>query len=53
MSSQERKTTTLLVKIFGRVAYPPVSDTTCPFYASDLLILSSQTSCPTCGVLRA
>ncbi len=34
-------------------AIPPASDTTCPFCASNLLVLSSQSSCPTCGVLRA
>jgi hypothetical protein len=34
-------------------AIPPASDTTCPFCASNLLVLSSQTSCPACGVLRA
>jgi hypothetical protein len=34
-------------------AIPPASDTTCPFCNSNLLVLSSQSSCPTCGVLRA
>ena len=32
---------------------PPASDTICPFCGSALLLLSSQCSCPTCGVLRA
>ena len=33
-------------------AIPPASDTTCPFCASNLLLLS-QASCPNCGVVRA
>jgi hypothetical protein len=33
-------------------AIPPASDTTCPFCASNLLLLS-QASCPRCGVVRA
>lgn len=31
---------------------PPASDTVCPFCGSNLLALSSQCTCPTCGVLR-
>jgi hypothetical protein len=30
----------------------PASDTVCPFCATPLLILASQTSCPACGVVR-
>jgi len=33
-------------------AIPPASDTVCPFCGSALLILSSQGSCPACGILR-
>jgi hypothetical protein len=32
---------------------PPASDTVCPFCGSALLLLSSQCSCPVCGVVRA
>jgi len=32
---------------------PPASDTVCPFCGATLLLLSSQASCPSCGVLRA
>jgi hypothetical protein len=31
---------------------PPASDTACPFCGSALLLLSSQCSCPKCGILR-
>ena len=31
---------------------PPASDTACPFCGAALLLLSSQCSCPTCGVVR-
>jgi len=31
---------------------PPASDTACPFCGTQLLILASQCSCPTCGVVR-
>jgi hypothetical protein len=33
-------------------AMPPASDTVCPFCGTALLILSSQCSCPACGILR-
>jgi hypothetical protein len=33
-------------------AVPPASDTVCPFCSSVLLLLSSQCSCPNCGVVR-
>jgi hypothetical protein len=32
---------------------PPASDTACPFCGTQLLMLASQCSCPTCGVIRA
>lgn len=32
---------------------PPASDTVCPFCGTALLLLSSQCSCPSCGVLRS
>lgn len=32
---------------------PPASDTVCPFCGTALLMLSSQCSCPACGVVRA
>jgi len=32
---------------------PPASDTVCPFCGATLLLLSSQASCPSCGILRA
>jgi len=31
---------------------PPASDTVCPFCGTALLLLSSQGSCPRCGVVR-
>ena len=34
-------------------AISPASDTICPFCGSALLLLSSQGSCPRCGVVRA
>lgn len=34
-------------------AVPPASDTVCPFCGAALLVLSSQCSCPACGVVRA
>jgi hypothetical protein len=34
-------------------AIPPASDTACPFCNSNLLVLSSESSCPTCGIFRA
>lgn len=33
-------------------AIPPANDTTCPFCGALLLLISSQGSCPNCGVLR-
>jgi hypothetical protein len=33
-------------------AIPPASDTVCPFCGSALLLLSSQCSCPSCGIVR-
>jgi len=33
-------------------AVPPALDTACPFCGSALLLLSSQCSCPNCGVVR-
>ena len=32
---------------------PTASDTTCPFCFAQLLTLTSQTSCPLCGVVRS
>jgi hypothetical protein len=32
---------------------PPAADTLCPFCNTELLILASQCSCPSCGVVRA
>ena len=32
---------------------PPASDTVCPFCGAGLMVLSSQCSCPACGVVRA
>ena len=34
-------------------AVAPASDTVCPFCGTALLLLSSQGSCPRCGVVRA
>jgi hypothetical protein len=31
---------------------PPANDTTCPFCGTHLLVITSQSSCPSCGVLR-
>jgi len=33
-------------------AIPPASDTVCPCCGATLLLLSSQASCPSCGILR-
>ena len=32
---------------------PPASDTVCPFCGATLMLISSQASCPSCGILRA
>ena len=34
-------------------AIPRASDTVCPFCGSALIVLSSQCSCPACGIVRA
>src|SRR5690348_8356033 len=33
-------------------AVPPASDTSCPFCGIPLLVVSSQSTCPNCGVVR-